>query len=188
MRIRSFKIVAVVGLAGAGKSVVTDAFIRKGWAKVRFGDVTDAELRQRNLPVNEKNERSVREELRRRHGMAAYAILNRPRIDRLLKSGNVVVDGLYSWEEYKLLKRAYGDRLLIAAVYAPPALRYSRLAQRKVRPLSLEEAAGRDFAEIERINKGGPIAMADITLLNVKGKRVLAGAVRSILRLLALER
>ena len=47
-----------------------------------------------------------------------------------------------------------------------PATRYARLSKRKVRPLNTEEAAGRDKAEIENVNKGGPIAMADFTILN----------------------
>jgi len=32
--------------------------------------------------------------------------------------------------------------------------------------LTLEEAAGRDKSEIENSNKGGPIAMADFTIIN----------------------
>ena len=38
------------------------------------------------------------------------------------------------------------------------------------RPLSKEQAIARDFAEIENIEKGGPIAIADTTIVN-KGKR-----------------
>jgi len=34
--------------------------------------------------------------------MAAYAKLNLPRIDETLQKSNVVLDGLYSWEEYVL--------------------------------------------------------------------------------------
>jgi dephospho-CoA kinase len=30
----------------------------------------------------------------------------------------------------------------------------------------VEEAASRDRAEVENINKGGPIAMADFTIIN----------------------
>jgi dephospho-CoA kinase len=32
--------------------------------------------------------------------------------------------------------------------------------------LTYEEARGRDYAEIENIEKGGPIAMADFTVVN----------------------
>jgi len=98
--------------------------------------------------------------------MAAYAKLNLPRIDRSLKSSNVVVDGLYSWEEYIFLKEYYGKQFTTVAVWASPATRHARLARRANRPLTLEEAASRDKSEIENSNKGGPIAMADFTIVN----------------------
>jgi len=84
----------------------------------------------------------------------------------LLKQSNVVVDGLYSWEEYTLLKSRYHDNLGLVAVWASPKTRYARLAKRKVRPLAAKEAASRDVAELENTNKGGPIAMADFTIIN----------------------
>jgi dephospho-CoA kinase len=160
------KVVAIVGMTGAGKSEVARVFEEHGFKKVRFGDLTDEELRNRGLEPNEENERHIREQLRKKHGMAAYAKLNLPRIDSSLKSSNVVVDGLYSWEEYILLKERYGGNLSVVAVWASPATRHGRLVHRTKRPLTLEEAAGRDKSEIESINKGGPIAMADFTILN----------------------
>ena len=123
-------------------------------------------MKRRGLALNEENERYVRQEMRKEHGMAAYAILNLPRIDEALRFSDVVVDGLYSWEEYTLLKARYEDDLCLVAVWASPATRYARLAKRAVRPLTLEEAASRDSAEIEKTNKGGPIAMADFTIIN----------------------
>jgi hypothetical protein len=35
-----------------------------------------------------------------------------------------------------------------------------------VRPLTAGQASSRDRSEIENINKGGPIAMADFTIIN----------------------
>lgn len=160
------KIVAIAGMAAAGKSEVTKIFEEHGFRKVRFGDITDEELRKRGLEPNEKNERYVREELRKEYGMAAYARLNLPRIESSLKLSDVVIDGLYSWEEYLFLKERYGERLSVVAVYASPATRYSRLARRTARPLTAEEARARDRAEIENSNKGGPIALADFTIIN----------------------
>jgi len=101
--------------------------------------------------------------------MSAYAELSLSSIDNLLKSADVVVDGLYSWEEYKLLKSRYGDRFSAIAVWASPETRYERLAKRPVRPLTVEEAVSRDVAEIENSensDKGGPIAMANFTIIN----------------------
>lgn len=160
------KVVAIVGMAGAGKSEVARVFEKHGFQKVRFGDITDEELKNKGLESDEKNECCIREQLRKKHGMAAYAKLNLPKIDSSLKSSNVVVDGLYSWEEYILLKEYYGRQFTTVAVWASPAARHARLADRKERPLTLEEAASRDKSEIENINKGGPIAMADFTIVN----------------------
>jgi len=160
------KVVAIVGMAGAGKSEAARVFEEQGFKKVRFGDITDEELKDRGLESNEENERYIRQQLRKKHGMAAYAKLNLPRIEGSLKSSNVVVDGLYSWEEYTLLKKRYRERLSVLAVWASPATRHARLACRAKRPLTLEEAAGRDKSEIENSNKGGPIAMADFTIIN----------------------
>ena len=160
------KVVSIVGMPGAGKSEVARLFQESGFTKIRFGDVTDEDIRKRGLELNEENERYVRELLRKKQGMAAYAKLNLPKIDALLKSSDVVVDGLYSWEEYTLLKSRYGDDFRVVAVWASPKMRYGRLSKRKVRPLTVEEAAGRDIAELESTNKGGPIAMADFTIIN----------------------
>ncbi len=66
----------------------------------------------------------------------------------------------------------------VIAVFASPKLRYERLANRNWdykkdinmvnRPATIESARSRDFAEIENIEKGGPIAYADYTILNTK--------------------
>jgi len=160
------KVVAVVGMAGAGKSEVSRFFERKGFIRIRFGDITDEEVRKRGLELNEENERRIRELLREQYGMSAYAILNLSRIDVALKQSDVVVDGLYSWEEYTFLKNYYRQDFSVVAVWASPRTRYARLITRSDRPLTLEEAAGRDKAEVEKLSKSAPIAMADFTIIN----------------------
>jgi dephospho-CoA kinase len=176
------KVVALVGMPGSGKSEVAKVFASNGYKTIRFGDVTDDEVRKRGLELNEKNEKSVREEMRALHGMAAYAVLNMPRIQAALKSYNVVLDGLYSWEEYKYLVQELDKNIEIVAVWAPPQLRYSRLKQRKIRPLSPEQAKARDFAEIENVNKGGPIAMADYTIKNDSTLESLVAQINNIIK------
>ena len=169
------KIIAIVGMCGSGKSVLADELVKRGWGYVRFGQLTIDIIKERGLEVNEANEKSVRENLRKEHGMGAYAKLNIPKFDAVLEKQNLIADGLYSWDEYKILKDYYGDRLLVVCVYAPPALRYERLEKRKTetddkdvkyRPLTKEQAKARDFAEIENLAKGGPIARADYMILN----------------------
>jgi dephospho-CoA kinase len=160
------KVVAIVGMAGSGKSEVARQFEKSGYVRIRFGDITDIEVKKRGLPLNEANERQVREQLRQEYGMAAYAKLNLSRIDEVLQKSNVIVDGLYSWEEFILLKSYYGARLCLVAVWSSPKTRSTRLAVRRIRPLTNQEATERDKTEIENINKGGPIALADYTIIN----------------------
>jgi len=159
-------VVAIVGMAGAGKSEVSCFFENKGYKRIRFGDVTDDELRKANLPLNEKNECNMRESLRQQHGMGVYATLNLPKIDTAFVSNSGVVDWLYSWEEYVALSKHYGLSFRVVVVWSAPSTRYARLARRLVRPLTNEEAYSRDTAEILKLNKGGPIAMADYTIIN----------------------
>jgi len=136
------RVIAIVGMAGAGKSEAAAAFEKQGFTRVRFGDTTDEELKRQGMEVNEANERKMR------------------------KAQPVVIDGLYSWEEYISLKDYFSQSFLVVAIWASPEVRYGRLAVRIVRPLTEAEAFSRDNAEIIKLNKGGPIAMADYTIIN----------------------
>ncbi|MDD2696833.1 MAG: AAA family ATPase [Candidatus Pacebacteria bacterium] len=168
------KIVCIVGMPGSGKSTVADEMVNKGFAYLRFGQITLDKIKEEGLEVNEANEKRIREDFRKQYGMAAFAVLNIPKIDGLIENSNVVVDGLYSWSEYKILKEKYGDSMFVLSVYAPPGLRYERLGGRSVtnddkqrfRNFTEKEAKARDYAEIENLEKGGPIAMADFTIIN----------------------
>lgn len=170
------QIFALVGMTGSGKSVASDALIAAGCAYVRFGQITIDTIQERGLTVTPETEKSVREELRHTHGMGAFATLNIPKFDKALAEGkHLVADGLYSWTEYKILKDYYDERLTVLAIYASPATRYARLEKRiteagdtavKNRPLTAAQAHARDFAEIENIEKSGPIVMADYTIVN----------------------
>ena len=160
------KIVAIVGMTGSGKTETAKLFADRDFVRIRFGDITDKEVEKRGLELNEENERLVRELLRKEQGNDAYAKLNLTLIDTAAAKSDVVIDGLYSWEEYKFLKAHYGDNFVVVAVFASPKTRYTRLSARKERGLNHGDAAGRDKAEIENINKGGPIAMADYAIIN----------------------
>lgn len=160
------KLIALVGMCGSGKSEVGVMLEERGYTKIHFGSITTEEVKKRGLELNEKNERFVREQLRKEYGMAAYAILNIPKIESALKTSNVLIDGLYSWSEYKILKEKFADRLTVVSVFSSPKTRYNRLSKRTVRSLTAEEAKSRDYSEIENLEKGGPIAIADFTIIN----------------------
>lgn len=160
------KVVAIVGMCGSGKSVATDVFEKElNYKKVYFGGVTMEKLKEANLEVTPENEKTIREGLRRDLGMGAFAKILLPRIKEYSKTENVVLDGLYSWDEYKVLSDEL-DNLIMIAIVVDKNIRYSRLAEREVRPLTYEQANNRDIAEIENSAKGGPIVYADYYIFN----------------------
>lgn len=162
------KIVAFVGMPGAGKSYCVKFLEEKGFPSVYFGGITLDEVKARGMEINEVNEKIVREDIRATEGKDAYAKRIIKKIEGFFAQGKnkVVVDGLYTWTEYKIFKDRFGENVTIIAIAAPRHVRHERLANRPVRPLNKEEASARDYAEIENVEKGGPIANADYTILN----------------------
>jgi dephospho-CoA kinase len=163
-------VLAVVGMAGAGKSAATRYILENyGWPKVYFGEATFDRLKEEGMEINYENERYIREKIRGEMGMAAYAKLALPKIKKHLENyDHVLLESLYSWEEYKAIKDDHGDSFKVLAIYSSPATRFKRLKNRqRERPIKdHEEFKTRDRTEIEGTNKGGPIAVADWTIVN----------------------
>jgi len=176
------KIIAILGLPGSGKTEVINYLIKKyGWPKVYFGDVTFDELKKRGLEINEKNERMAREDIRKRFGFGYYP---KQVIKKILKIKNakvVLVESLYAWQEFLILKNKFKNNLITIAVYASPAVRYRRLKSRKIRPLNQKESQSRDYSQIENLFQGGPIAMADHTIINEGDKKSLINNLEKII-------
>ncbi len=161
------RVVAIVGMPGSGKSILSTHMKTLGFPVIRFGGIIIDEVKGRGLEITPRNEQIVREELRERLGMDACAQIAMPQIKSEMSNHQlVVIDGLYSYSEYSTLKQEFGSGLIVVAVFTPKRLRYRRLSLRLDRPLTEEEAERRDYLEIERLEKGGPIALADFTLVN----------------------
>lgn len=178
-------VVAFVGMPGAGKSLCVEHLENdKKWPSVYLGGVTLDEIKKRGLDVNAENERFVREDLRSKEGPGVYAKRIIKKIDELFAQGEqiVVADGIYSWTEYKIFKEKFGDNAHIIAIAAPRKLRHARLVKRPLRPLTEKEVSAREYAEIENIEKGGPIANADYTIVNDTTETELLKNLESILQ------
>jgi dephospho-CoA kinase len=162
------KILAFVGLAGSGKSAAVEYLSQKGYPRVYFGGIVLDAMTEAGLEHTQENEKPFREDLRAREGKDF--VVNRiiTQISDLVDAGQhrIVADGLYTWTEYKALKRAFPGELSVVAIVAPKRLRHRRLAQRPIRPLTEAESTQRDWAEIENLEKGGPIAIADHYIIN----------------------
>jgi dephospho-CoA kinase len=160
------KIIAVIGMCGSGKSEAVKFFVESGYKRVYFGEVVMNEMKRLGLEVNEANERATRENLRKEFGMGAMAVKSLPIIKDFMKHSNVVIESLYSWEEFKILKNEFGEAFKLLNIYTTKELRYERLLKRPFRPLTNEESKSRDISEIEKLDKGGPIAYADYLIMN----------------------
>ncbi|MGQ9887941.1 MAG: AAA family ATPase [Aggregatilineales bacterium] len=158
---------ALVGMPGAGKTLCAQHLQGRGFAQFRFGSIVVDEVARRGWPITPENERLVREEFRASEGMDAIARRALPHLRAALaQRRSLVIDGLYGFSEYKTLRAELDAAMVVVAVVSQRRLRYARLAARPERPLTPEEAQRRDYQEIETLEKGGPIAIADYTLLN----------------------
>jgi dephospho-CoA kinase len=182
------RVFALVGMPGSGKSLCAAHLADLGFFQFRFGSIVTDEVIQRGQPLTPENERRVREEFRQQEGMDAIARRALPTLKaELARRQTVVIDGLYSFSEYKLLQQEFGAGLIVVAIVTTRQLRYERLMQRPERPLTPEEAQARDIAEIEYLEKGGPIAIADYTLLNNADSDALIAALDALIVRLGLK-
>lgn len=165
---RNAKIIAIVGMSGAGKSTITDYLTEKGYPKVAFGTAFLNTLKGAGLEPTPENEAIMREKLAQSEESDVVVEQIVEQIDRLIDAGQhrIVVDGLGHWLGYKVMKHEFPAELTTVAVTAPRRLRHRRVADRLERPLTASQADKRDYDEIEVLNKGGVIAIADYFVPN----------------------
>ncbi len=165
---RDVNIIAFVGLAGAGKSSAVDYITAKGYPKIYFGGIIYQAMNDAGIEITPESQQIFREEIREKEGkdFVVKRVIKQAR--DLIESGQkrIILDGLYTWTEYKLLKHEFPGELTVVAIVAPRRLRHRRLAVRPERPFTAHEATERDWTEIENLEKGGPIAIADHYIMN----------------------
>ena len=162
------KIIALVGLAGSGKSSAVEYLTEKGFPKIYFGGVIYKAMDEAGIEKTWDNQQKFREEIRRREGKDFVIKRVIKNIHDLINAGQnkIVLDGLYTWSEYKFLKHEFPGQVVVIAIVTPKYLRYQRMAKRLERPMQPHEVDQRDWSEIENLEKGGPIAIADYFIIN----------------------
>ena len=159
------KLIAVVGMSGSGKSVATTYLEDQGYKKIYFGGVIYDKMKEAGIKITPDSQKEFRENLRKEHGMGVVAKILLPKIEEAYKLGDTVLDGLYSWDEYLILKDKFKDLKLIC-ICTDKKIRYNRVSNRPDRPFNNEDIIKRDISEIENSAKGGPIAYADYYISN----------------------
>ena len=164
------KIIAIVGMSGSGKSVLVDHLTNKGYPKVYFGGMIYKEMEKRGIERTEdgESEKKFREEIREKEGKDWVVNQVIAETKDLINAGQkrIILDGVYSWPEYKILKHEFPKCLTFIAVVVDKHIRYDRVAKRPGRAFDGKAIRERDRSEIENLEKGGPIAAADYYVLN----------------------
>lgn len=161
------KIIAVVGMPGSGKTEAIQYLMeRYQWPKIYFGDVTFDEMERRGLERTQANERLVREDLRNLHGDDYYAHEVIKKVEIMKDAPVILLESFYSAAEYRVFNQRYHQIFVVIAIHARPSIRHERLLHRPERPLSLEASVERDWAQLNRLTQGTPIALADYMVIN----------------------
>ena len=164
------KILATVGMSGSGKSVVVDYLTSKGYPKIYFGGMIYKEMEKRGIERTEdgESEKQFREMIRETEGKDWVVRQVIAEAKDLINAGQkrIILDGVYSWTEYKTLKHEFPQNLTFVAVVVDKKLRYDRVKKRTDRSFDAHAIRERDRSEIENLEKGGPIAEADYYILN----------------------
>lgn len=174
-------VIGLVGMPGAGKSIVVEVAHRRGYTVVVMGDVVREETRKRGLELNPKSVGQVMLELRKKGGNGVIAERCIPKIEQA-KSGRIVVDGLRSLHEAEVFKKHFPNFTLVA-VHASPETRFKRLNHRgrSDDPDEWEVFRERDLRELS-VGLGNAIAMAEYVIINEDLRKETSAKVEDVLR------
>ena len=153
-------------MPGAGKSTVANLLKEKNFHVIIMGDVIREKALEKKLELNDKNLGELMKELRREHGNEIIAKLISQKIKKLKYDENfVVVDGIRSYGEFKILKDSDFVRLL--AIHASSKTRFDhiKLRDRFDSPSSYEKFLQRDKREMD-VGISEAIALSDETISN----------------------
>ena len=162
------RIVAFVGLAGSGKSSAVEYLTEKHIPKIYFGGIIYKAMEEAGVPITWESQQQFREDIRKREGNDFVVKRAIAEARGLIAAGQhrIVLDGLYTWSEYKILKHEFPGEMTVIAIVTPKHERKARMAKRPERQMTAQEVDERDWTEIENLEKGGPIAIADYFVHN----------------------
>jgi dephospho-CoA kinase len=161
------KVIALLGMPGSGKSEAIEYLMtRYKWPKIYFAQPTFDEMERRGMERTQANERLVREDLRNMHGEDYYAQEAVKKVEALPDASVILLESFYSAPEYRVFKDRFRDAFLTIAIHARPSIRHERLLHRPERPLTLTQSEERDWAQLNRLTQGTPIALADYMIVN----------------------
>jgi dephospho-CoA kinase len=162
-----FRIVAVTGHAGAGKSTAISYCQSLGLGDLVYvGQFVVDEVVARKLPLTPENERKVRLELRKQHGEAYLASLAVRKLETERLDRGVLIDAVLSIEELFFYQRRFGSDFQLLAIHAEFWARADRLSSRQTRSMTRDELQRRDELEIVNLRTDTVIRSASLNIEN----------------------
>lgn len=153
------------GLPGSGKSEAAEYFSKKNFPVIRMGTLTD-NLLQKGKHQGERQEKAIRENVRKQFGNDIYAKWAIEELNQLNKENNIiVVDGLRNTAELEYFNN-HLPSIKLVYIETRQEIRYARLANRTIRPLTENEAQRRDVAELYILGLNEVKQRADYTIVN----------------------
>lgn len=157
-------IILVVGMPGAGKSIVVDIARKEyGIPNYTMGDIVREETMKRYKVITTETMLKTSYELRREHGPQYIAIKTFEKIPGDIDV--VLIDGVRSLDEVEYFRNK--GKTVIIAVHASPKTRFKRLLERNRPgdPRNWGEFVKRDMIELS-FGVGNVIALADYMVVN----------------------
>jgi dephospho-CoA kinase len=157
-------VIAITGMPGSGKALASSLAEERNISVFICGDVVREEASAMKIPATPENLGSLMLKMRAQYGADVIARRLITKINSAL-SKTIVIEGLRSLDELKLLREKFDVKLL--AIYSPPTQRFQRLVRRgrSDDPKTLKEFNERDNRELV-VGVGSVIALADELMVN----------------------
>jgi len=161
------KVLAFTGMPCSGKTEAVKVAKEMGIPVIRMGDMVWEEVKNRGLPLDNKNVGNVADQMRNEHGKDIWARRALTKIRILDKTDIIVIDGIRNVEEIDTFKKKLGKEFIVIVITASDETRRKRVLDRGRQDDStnIEDLEERDKREL-RWGLGAVIAAADVVISN----------------------
>jgi dephospho-CoA kinase len=120
-------LIGLMGTIGAGKTIVSDYLVDKGFYRIVMGDIVREKTKEEGLELTRENLQKIQKKYRDKFGQEYFI---KETINRLLSSNkkNLLIDGIRTPTDARVAKE---HEAILILIDAPAELRYKRLKERK---------------------------------------------------------
>jgi dephospho-CoA kinase len=124
------KIIAFTGMPCSGKTEAVEIAKNRDIPVIRMGDMVWEEVKNRGLPLDEKNVGSIADQMRKDFGKDIWAQRTLKKISSSDESDLIVIDGIRNVEEIETFKKELGEDFVVVAITSSDETRCKRFLQR----------------------------------------------------------